>query len=145
MQTESAKAVHQGRNVKRIREILGVKQEILAMDLGISQQAISALEQKEALDREMLEKIAAILKVPVEAIQNFDEQQAINFISSTFHDNASIINTNCTLNINPLDKWMEALEEIKKLNNEKTQLYERMLKEKNEMIQKLEKILADRK
>jgi DNA-binding XRE family transcriptional regulator len=35
------KVVHEGRNVKRIREILGIKQEALAMDLGLSQQAIS--------------------------------------------------------------------------------------------------------
>jgi transcriptional regulator with XRE-family HTH domain len=53
---EAHPAVHEGRNVKRIREILGIKQDALAMDPGISQQAISALEQKEALDREMLEK-----------------------------------------------------------------------------------------
>ena len=65
------KTIHEGRNVKRIREMLGIKQDALAMDLGLSQQAISALEQKEALDKDMLEKIAAVLKVPVEAIKNF--------------------------------------------------------------------------
>ena len=52
------KKIHQGRNVKRIRKILGIKQEAPAMDLGISQQAISALEQKEALDRDTLDKVA---------------------------------------------------------------------------------------
>lgn len=50
------KTIHEGRNVKRIREILGIKQDALALELGISQQAISALEQKEALDKETLEK-----------------------------------------------------------------------------------------
>ena len=54
------KTIHEGRNVKRIREIFGIKQEALAMDLGMSQQAVSALEQKEALEKDMLEKIAAI-------------------------------------------------------------------------------------
>jgi hypothetical protein len=34
--------------------------------------------------------------------------------------------------VNPIEKWMEALEENKKL-------YERMLKEKNELIEKLMK------
>jgi transcriptional regulator with XRE-family HTH domain len=127
MQTESAKAVHQGRNIKRIREILGVKQEALAMDLGISQQAISALEQKEALDREMLEKIAKALKVSPEAIEKFSEEAIITNISCDFHDfhdHASVFQ------FNPIEKIIE--------------LYERMLKEKNEMIEKLEKILADR-
>ena len=49
MQTEGTKTVHQGRNVKRIREILGVKQEALASDLGLTQQAVSQIEQKAAL------------------------------------------------------------------------------------------------
>jgi len=34
--------------------------------------------------------------------------------------------------------------EIKKLNEEKADLYERMLKEKNEMIEKLEKIISNK-
>ncbi len=124
------KPVHEGRNVKRIREILGMKQEALAFDLGLSQQAISQLEQKEALDAEILGKIAAVLKVPVDAIKNFDEQAAINVISNTFHDNsANNVNYHCTFN--PLDKVVE--------------LYERMLKDKNEMIEKLESLLRERK
>jgi DNA-binding XRE family transcriptional regulator len=30
------KTVHEGRNVKRIREILGIKQDTLANELGLS-------------------------------------------------------------------------------------------------------------
>jgi transcriptional regulator with XRE-family HTH domain len=88
--------VHEGRNVKRIREILGIKQDTLAMDLGLSQQAISQLEQKEALDTEVLEKIAKVLKVPVDAIKNFDEQAAINIISTNFssHDHSTMNSVN---------------------------------------------------
>ena len=122
------KPVHEGRNVKRIREILGIKQESLAMDIGLTQQAISQIEQKEALDTEMLEKIALALKVPVDAIKNFDEQAAINVISNTFHDqSANNVNYQCTFN--PLDKMVE--------------LYERMLKDKNEMIERLESLLKN--
>jgi transcriptional regulator with XRE-family HTH domain len=129
MQTEATKAAHQGRNIKRIREILGIKQEALAMDLGISQQAISALEQKEALDREMLEKIAKTLKVSPEVIEKFNEEATINIISSTLHDYAgSVFNYP---SFNPIDKVIE--------------LYERMLKDKNEVIERLEKILSERK
>ena len=83
MQQEGTHAIHEGRNVKRIREILGIKQDALAMDLGISQQAISALEQKEALDRDMLEKVAKALKVSPEAIKNFNEEI---FCISTYYD-----------------------------------------------------------
>lgn len=124
------KVVHEGRNVKRIREILGIKQDALAMDLGLSQQAISQLEQKESLDTEMLEKIATALKVPVAAIKNFSEETAINFISSTFN-HSGLFNYNCTLSFNPIDKIVE--------------LYERMLKDKSEMIEKLENLLKERK
>jgi transcriptional regulator with XRE-family HTH domain len=60
MTTDSMTTPHHGRNVKRIREILGIKQEALAMDLGISQQAISSLEQREALDKDLLEKITLL-------------------------------------------------------------------------------------
>ena len=66
-----------------------------------------------------MQQISDALKIPVEAIQNFDDEQAINIISNTFHDSA-IANTfsekaqanyHCTFN--PVDKWLEALEEIK--------------------------------
>ncbi len=127
------KPVHEGRNVKRIREILGIKQDALAFDLGLSQQAISQLEQKEALDVEMLGKIAAVLKVPVDSIKNFDEQAAINIISTTFnsHDNSTSLAYQSSFTFNPIDKIVE--------------LYERMLKDKDEMIEKLDSLLKARK
>ena len=45
--------LHEGRNVKRIREMLGIKQETLAYELGDdwNQKKISLLEQKEPLNR----------------------------------------------------------------------------------------------
>lgn len=136
------KTIHEGRNVKRIREMLGIKQDALANDLGLSQQAISQLEQKEALDKEMLEKISDVLKVPVEAIKNFTEENALNIISNNTFENcaqpASIFYNSV---VNPFDKWLEALEEIRKLNNDKVELLERMLKDRDFMIEKVEKML----
>lgn len=117
----NATTIHQGHNVKRIREMLGVKQDALAIQLGLSQQAISQLEQKETLDLNVLDKVAQALGVTPEAIQNFSEDAAITFISSNLHDNAGSINYNPTFN--PMDKIIE--------------LYERMLKEKDEMIARL--------
>lgn len=130
MSTEEAKPVHQGRNVKRIREMLGIKQEALALDLGLSQQAISALEQKEALDKELLERIAGILHVPADAIRNFDEQAAIVYFN-TFNDN-SFSNSNGTFNaqycnFNPIDKVVELYEALLKSEREKIALLERLL------------------
>ncbi|MCT4329253.1 transcriptional regulator [Elizabethkingia meningoseptica] len=125
--------IHQGRNVKRFREMLGIKQEALAFDIGgdWNQKKVSLLEQKEVIEDALLQQIAEVLKIPVEAIQNFDEEQAINIISSTFNDNAIgvIVNNN-----NPVDKILQ-------LHEEKIALYERMLKEKDEMMTRLEKLI----
>lgn len=140
------KIIHQGHNVKRFREMLGIKQEALAFDLGKdwSQKKISVLEQKETIEDPLLEQISEVLKIPVEAFRNFDEEAAINIIANTVttvNDNATgqLFQINPT--INTFEKWIEALEEIKKLNDEKTALYERMLKEKDEMMLRLEMLI----
>ena len=126
------KTIHEGHNVKRLREILRIKQDTLAFELGLSQQTVSALEQKEALDKDMLEKIAKVMKIPVEAIKNFDDENAIHVISSTFNDNAAIVNNNPVFY--PLEKYVEQVEEIKKL-------YQDLLKSEREKIALLERML----
>jgi len=130
------KKIHQGRNIKRFREMLGIKQETLAYDLGEwSQQKMSILEQKETIEKDILEKIAGILKIPVEAIENMDDEQAINIIANTFHESSAFA---YTANIKPT---FHPLEEVLKLHEEKIALYERMLKEKDEMMAKLEQLI----
>ncbi|AHF14927.1 helix-turn-helix domain-containing protein [Niabella soli] len=130
------KRIHQGRNVKRFREMLGIKQDALAYELGDdwNQQKISLLEQKETIDAPLLQQISDALKIPVEAIQNFDEEQAVNVIANTFGDNACVGNPNSTFNFNPI-------EELKKLHEEKIALFERMLEEKDEMMAELKKLI----
>lgn len=133
----SSKQIHQGRNVKRFREMLGFKQEALAYELGEdwSQKKISALEQKEEIEENLLAQIADVLKLPVDAFKNFDEEQAVNIISSTFHHTQGIVNYNPTFQNNPIDKLIQ-------LHEEKIALYERMLKEKDEMMARLEKLIG---
>ncbi|OOV13048.1 helix-turn-helix domain-containing protein [Flavobacterium sp. LM4] len=128
--------IHQGRNVKRFREMLGIKQEALAYDLGDdwNQKKISILEQKDVIEDSLLKQISNSLRIPVEAFQNFDEEQAINIISNTFHDTQGLINYSPTFNNNPIDKLIS-------LHEEKIALYERMLKEKDEMMARLEKLI----
>jgi len=128
--------IHHGRNVKRFREMLKIKQEALAYDLGEdwNQKKISILEQKDVIEDNLLKQISSVLKIPVEAFQNFDEEQAVNLISCNFSDNAMFNNRIEVFNNNPI-------EEIKKLHEEKIVLFERMLKEKDEMIQRLEKLI----
>ena len=117
------KTVHEGRNVKRIREILGIKQDALALELGLSQQAVSALEQKEKIDDKILNDVAKVLGISPDAIKNFDEQATFNIVSNTYHDNSASVH----YTFNPIEKIVE--------------LYAALLKEKDEKIALLEKML----
>lgn len=136
--TKPDNKVHEGRNIKRFREMMQMKQDALAAALGDdwNQQKVSLLEQKETVDPAILAQVSSILKIPVEAFQNFDEEQAVNVIANTFNieNDAYIGNSHPTFNINPI-------EEIKKLHEEKIALYERMLKEKDEMMAELKKLI----
>ena len=129
--------VHEGRNVKRFREMLGIKQDALAYELGEgwTQKKISQLEQKETIELPLLHEIANTLKIPVEAFQNFDEEQAINIISNTFDNCNQPASIFYNSTVNPI-------EQIMKLHEEKIALYERMLKEKDEMMDRLEKLIT---
>lgn len=124
---------HHGRNIKRIREILGIKQEALAIELGNdwTQRRISLLEQKEEVEQDILDEVAKALKVPIDAIRGFDEEAAVNIVANTFNNNSHDHSTFNALNIypsfNPIDK-------IVQLYEEKVALYERMLKDKEEII-----------
>ncbi|THD32441.1 MAG: XRE family transcriptional regulator [Flavobacterium johnsoniae] len=132
------KKIHQGRNIKRFREMLGIKQDALAYELGEdwNQKKISLLEQKESIEKDILEQVAKILKVPTEAIENFDEEQAVNIISNTasFDNCQQPAFFNNQPSFNPIDKVVE-------LYDEKIALYERMLKEKDDMMARLERLI----
>ncbi|HEV7329974.1 MAG TPA: XRE family transcriptional regulator, partial [Flavisolibacter sp.] len=131
------------------REMRGLKQEGLAWELGEdwTQKKVSLLEAKEEIEPAILEQVARVLKMPVEAFTDLDEEGPINIISNTFtsHDHSTSIGYKSSFNFNVGDKWLESLEEIKKLNNEKIALYERMLKDKNDMIERLERLLTGSK
>ena len=114
--------------------MLGIKQETLASEMGSNQQKISLIEQKETIEPDVLKEIADALKVPVEAIKNFSEDAANNFFN-TFHDQSGF-NYHCTFN--PLDKYVEAMEENKKL-------YERLLQAEKEKTEILQRFIEERK
>ena len=137
----TSKPRHIGRNICRIRELRDMKQEALAFDLGNdwNQKKISMLEQKDVIEDSLLKQISAVLKIPVEAFQNFDEEQAVNIIANTysfqdFKDNAVASGFSYQPTFNPADK-------IVQLYDEKIVLYERMLREKDEMMARLEKLI----
>ncbi|WP_293299888.1 helix-turn-helix transcriptional regulator [Pedobacter sp. UBA4863] len=111
---------HIGRNIQIIRELRGMKQEALASEVGLSRQMISKLEQSEEIDEETLKKLATALGVEADAIKNLNVDKVFNNINN-FHDQ-SVQNL-----FNPIDKVVE--------------LYERMLKEKDQTIEALRKEL----
>ncbi|WPU98369.1 helix-turn-helix transcriptional regulator [Mucilaginibacter sp. cycad4] len=127
--TDMPKNIHQGRNIKRFREMLGLKQDALAIALGEewSQKRVSLLEQKEVIEDGLLNQIAEILKVPVEAIKNLDDSKAVNIIANTFNDEAVAYSQYYKCTFNPMEKWLESLVEIKQLHSEMKRLYERLL------------------
>ncbi|TXK75374.1 helix-turn-helix transcriptional regulator [Mesonia sp. K4-1] len=120
---------HIGRKISRIRELRGMKQETLALELGVSQQTVSHLEQSETLEEDKLNQVAKVLGVTKEAIENFSEEAVFNIISNTFKDSSSN-NNNYLCNINSFEKIID--------------LYERLLEAEKAKITYLEKLL-DRK
>lgn len=117
---------------------MGIKQDALALELGEdwTQKKISILESRDEIEKPILEKIARILNIPVEVIKNFDTEQAIQNINNVFHDNA-IQNQ-----FNPIEKIIELYDDkILSLYQEKITLYERMLDDKEKLIQRLEALL----
>ena len=122
--------VHHGHNVKRFREIFGIRQETIAFELDMTQQNFSKLEQKKEIEEDILEKIAKILKIPVNAIKNLSDEGVINIISNTLHDNDNASVNYCHFStFNPVEKIVELYERILQEKNEKIALYEQMTKE----------------
>jgi len=126
-----AETLHIGRKISKIRELRGMKQESLATELGISQQAISKIEQSAEVEDVALNKIAIALGITSEAIRNFTEESIFNYFN-TFNDHsgAGAWSTNSTFNFNPIDKLVEVFEENKKL-------YEQLLQSEREKVELL--------
>ncbi len=113
--------IHIGRKIKRIRELRGLKQEVLASELGISQKMVSVIEQSETIEEERLKQIADVLGVSTEAIKDFNEEMLIFHIQN-MHDNATAYQYNFKCNYNPLDKVVELYERLLQAEREKSAL-----------------------
>lgn len=129
---------HIGRKICRIRELRGMKQEALAFELGISQQAVSKMEQSEKLEDAVLQRVANALGVSPEAVQNYSDEAVIYNIQNYAGANsasgnfAQVVNNNCTFN--PMDKLVEAMDEIRQLHAETRKLYEQLLAAEREKL-----------
>ncbi|HEX9601785.1 MAG TPA: helix-turn-helix transcriptional regulator, partial [Mariniflexile sp.] len=96
----ATKPNHIGRKISRIRELRGMKQETLAEELGISQQAVSKIEQSETIEDDKLEQIAKVLGVTKEGIENFSDEAVFNIINNTYNNNSSDNSTLISSSVN---------------------------------------------
>jgi len=124
----SSKPNHIGRKISRLRELRGLKQEALAIELGISQQAVSKLEQSESIEDEVLERVAKVLGVTAEGIKKFSEEAVFNIFGNTVTNNDNAALFNYYPNFNPIEK-------IVQLYDEKVVLLERLLESEREKVE----------
>lgn len=131
-------SVHHGHNIRHTRKRKGIKQELLATIVNLSQQTVSRYESMPVIDDEMLTRFAAALEVPMESLKYREEGiPSISFENNQFENNdkatgiASIGSggDNSTNHFNPVEKIVE--------------LYERLLQAEKEKYDSLEKRLAD--
>ncbi|MCX6318530.1 MAG: XRE family transcriptional regulator [Bacteroidetes bacterium] len=132
------KKIHQGKNISRFRQMLGMKQDALASVLGDdwTQIKVSRLEAKEEIEEGILDNVARAMKIPVDAIKNFDDEAAISIVANTFtdfKDNAVASAMNYYPTFNPIDKIVELLE---RSNKEKDDLISLLRKEIDELKRK---------
>lgn len=130
----SAKPSHIGRKISKIRELRGMKQEALAIAIGVSQQTISNIENSEDVEEEVLVKIAEALEVSPEGIKNFSEEAVFNIINNTYHntssDNSTLIasSVNYQPTFNTIEKIVELYERLVQAEKDKVALLEQLKK-----------------
>ncbi|NCU05223.1 MAG: helix-turn-helix transcriptional regulator [Chitinophagaceae bacterium] len=127
MNTASVSHLHIGRKVEKLRKLKGVKQETLAISVGLTQPEISTIENSETIDEALLIRIAEALNLTPEIIKDFDESHAFYSIDNKV-DNVTIHDTGHAIHqvFSPIDKVVE--------------LYERLLASEREKIDILKNI-----
>lgn len=124
---EKNETMHIGHNIKRIREIQGIKQEAFGQLCRnkYSQQRISDFENMVALDEPLLEELAAALGVTPEFVKSFKDENVIYNIqhSHTFNDHSTNSSQHMqpTFNNDGSDKLIALLEKFIEEDRAKTQ------------------------
>lgn len=123
------RTIHQGRNVKRFREMLGIKQESLAHERGEdwNQRKVSLLEGKETIEDDIIEKVAEILKIPSEAIKHFDDKGAVNIIANTFQDKSVAYASSYQWSFDPLQKIIDLYDHLVQTERDKSAVLKEIL------------------
>lgn len=122
-----------GFKIRKVREIKNFSQDYVADKLLISQSTYSDIENgKQDISKEKLKRIATILEVTPEIIENFSEHVIFNSCSQSCVSN--------TYNItNPIEKINELHKELIEQLKERIKTLQDNLKSKDELIQLLKK------
>ncbi|MDD2246953.1 MAG: helix-turn-helix transcriptional regulator [Proteiniphilum sp.] len=142
---QKLKNTHHGHAIKRFRHTLGIKQEALAAEMGLSQALISTYEQRKVLNDDVIERFAKALNVAPELIKELEEDPVTFIVENNTFEEESIANISNVSEGNNNNITNNPIEQIIELNKEKTALYERMLELEKEKNALLEKLLEDRK
>jgi len=137
---KEGKRIHHGHNLRLARTWKNMTQETLADKLNIFQTDVSALEQKETIDNKMLDKIAQAMEIPVDFFTDFDLGSTMNSYSVNNHTTYTMsTGEQATGNeLNQLkNQTIENQENIYNPLDTVKELYERLLKEKEQQIEEL--------
>lgn len=135
---------HIGKNILSLRLLRGIKQEALADLMGISQQAISKIEQVSNLEDNTLARVAKALGVSPDVIRNYDGDKMIMTLNNAEPFKAPPAKAEPPVptpnySFNPMDKLMEVIDKLHAAMEENKKLYEALLNEKEEKIKMMEK------
>lgn len=81
--------IHIGHNITLLRHLRGLKQETLAEMIGITQQTMSHHEQQKIVNPDILKKISVALRIPVDILQNLEDENVASIIKNNAHKNTN--------------------------------------------------------
>lgn len=144
------KTMHVGHNIKRIREIQGIKQEALGKlcRSKYSQQRISDFENMVAFDELLLKELSDALGVTPDFVKSLKDENVIyniqNNNNSTFSDNSVGQNTQPIFNYDGSDKLLALLEKFVEEDRIKTQSIAALSKAVLDLASEVKKLKEDR-
>lgn len=106
---------HMGRNLQRVREIVGMKQDVMGSmtKSQYKQQTVSKWEQEETIPDNILDEFAEVLGVTSEFIKNFNEEKAVyNIQTNRDASKQNSLNYQPNISYEPIDKVVEIFEKF---------------------------------
>ncbi|WP_447767055.1 helix-turn-helix domain-containing protein [Sphingobacterium faecium] len=150
---EKKETMHIGHNIKRIREIQGIKQEAFGQlcKSKYSQQRISDFENMVAFDEPLLKELSDALGVTTDFVKSFKDENVIYNIqnnSNIFNDQAidqsHSQHTQPTFNSDGSDKLLALLEKFIEEDRIKTQSIAALSKAVLDLASEVKKLKEDK-